>query len=127
MNEGAAFHYALPQNAVLVTGARVRIGDGPSLLFSDGLIGVVENGRFQWHGVSEIKAYERGYSDASEQVVRWREISHLESPFILEFPADGATFIGKDGSWFRIPGIVLPLTQLTPTSIRSTYHLTGRV
>lgn len=103
MREGGAFGHTLPSGAVLVTGARVRRPGGGSDLFSDGLIGAIVDGRWHWYGVVEVKAADSGLGDAAEQVVRWRDVSGLSTPFTLEFP-EGTSFIALDGTVRASPG-----------------------
>lgn len=97
MREGGAFGHTLPSGAVLVLGARVRTGSGAARLFSDGLVGAIVDGRWHWYGVVEVKAYDSGLEDAAEQVVRWRDVSGLNTTFTLEFPESSASLVALDG------------------------------
>lgn len=77
---------SMPEGAVLVTGVRLRRPGGRrSMLFSDGLIGVVDGERWRWIAAVEVKSYDAGFADGVAQVTRWRDVSALESGFTLEF------------------------------------------
>lgn len=101
IRDGSPFGQNLPEGAVLINGARVRRGT-TSQLFSDGLIGEHIGNRWRWYGIVEVKAYDNGYGDAAEQIVRWRDISGLTTQFTLELQARRATMIRPDGTEVNI-------------------------
>jgi hypothetical protein len=78
--------FMLPPGAVLVSGARIRLpGTTRSMLFSDGLVGIIEGDRWRWLGAVEVKGYDAGFRDGVAQVTRWRDVSEFTSGFTLEF------------------------------------------
>jgi hypothetical protein len=105
IREGGAFGHTLPSGAVLVTGARVRrAGSAASVLFTDGLVGAIVDGRWHWYGVVEVKSNVAGLGDAAEQVMSWRDVSGLNTSFTLEFPEGSASLIALDGTLTPSPG-----------------------
>ena len=55
------------------------------MLFSDGLVGVIEGDQWRWIATVEVKSYDDGFRDGVEQVTRWSDVSSFESGFTLEF------------------------------------------
>lgn len=98
MREGTGFGRVLPDNAVLVSGARLRRPGQGAQSFSDVLVGVIDGARWHWYGIGEIKSYTRdAYADAAAQVVNASEVSRLTESFTLVFPRNEVSIVGMDG------------------------------
>lgn len=93
----SAFNRGRHPNAQLFSGVRVRNLSGAlgDTLFSDNVVGVLEDGGLRLLAVVEVKASRRGGSEALEQVFEWGE-ARLEENLSIVLTAGGRTFRSAD-------------------------------